>query len=74
MTVSTILLLETLFTAFALHGFWVGVTANDSDLSSIVAAGVGGQELTPDPLWSFVTLSPLTGIGTCYEAKVTMAI
>lgn len=61
--VAVVFLLETLITIFALHGFWVGVTDHNSDLSSIVAAGVGGQELSPDPLWSFVALSPLTGIG-----------
>ncbi|KAG6381946.1 hypothetical protein JVT61DRAFT_570 [Boletus reticuloceps] len=61
--VAVVLLLETLVTVFALHGFWVGVTDHGSDLSSIVAAGVGGKELSPDPLWSFVALSPLTGIG-----------
>ncbi|KIJ65930.1 hypothetical protein HYDPIDRAFT_27144 [Hydnomerulius pinastri MD-312] len=59
--VALILLLETLITTFALHGFWIGVT-HASDLSAIVAAGTGGQELQPDPLWSFVALAPLTGL------------
>ncbi|KAF8554942.1 hypothetical protein OG21DRAFT_1484305 [Imleria badia] len=40
--VDVVLLLETLITIFALHGFWVGVTDHNSDLSSIVTAGVGG--------------------------------
>ncbi|KAG9312083.1 hypothetical protein JVU11DRAFT_7366 [Chiua virens] len=34
-----------------------------SDLSAIVAEGLGGQVVTPVPLWSYVALAPLTGIG-----------
>ncbi|KAG1746481.1 hypothetical protein EDB19DRAFT_1689855 [Suillus lakei] len=60
--VSVILLLETLITVFAFHGFWIGATQNGSNLSWVVAVGIGGQQLVPDPLWSYVAMAPLTGL------------
>lgn len=60
--VSVILLLETIITVFAFHGFWIGATQHGSNLSWVVAVGIGGQQLVPDPLWSYVALAPLTGL------------
>ncbi|KAG1760604.1 hypothetical protein EDD22DRAFT_900553 [Suillus occidentalis] len=60
--VSVILLLETIITVFVFHGFWIGATQHGSNLSWVVAVGIGGQQLIPDPLWSFVALAPLTGL------------
>ncbi|KAG2153280.1 hypothetical protein DEU56DRAFT_955304 [Suillus clintonianus] len=60
--VSVTLLLETLITVFVFHGFWIGATQRGSNLSMVVATGVGGQRLDPDPLWSYVALAPLTGL------------
>ncbi|KAH7906642.1 hypothetical protein BJ138DRAFT_1162188 [Hygrophoropsis aurantiaca] len=60
--VTVVFCLESLITIFAFHGFWTGVTKLGSDLSGIVAAGVGGQSLSPDPLWSYVAIAPLTGL------------
>lgn len=60
--VSVIMLLETIITVFAFHGFWIGATQNGSNLSWVVAVGIGGQQLAPDPLWSFIALAPLTGL------------
>lgn len=60
--VSVILLLETIITVFVFHGFWIGATQHGSNLSWVVAVGIGGQQLVPDPLWSFVALAPLTGL------------
>ncbi|KAJ8589649.1 hypothetical protein M405DRAFT_202368 [Rhizopogon salebrosus TDB-379] len=60
--VSLVFLIETLITVFAFHGFWVGTTLYGGDLSTIVAVGQNGKLLTPDPLWSFVAIAPLTGL------------
>ncbi|KAH7919090.1 hypothetical protein BV22DRAFT_1041234 [Leucogyrophana mollusca] len=60
--VSVVFFLESLITVFAFHGFWTGVTVHGSDLSAIVAAGQSGLSLSPDPLWSFLALAPLTGL------------
>lgn len=60
--VSAILLLETIMTVLVFHGFWIGATQHGSNLSWVVAVGIGGQQLVPDPLWSFIALAPLTGL------------
>lgn len=60
-TVAVVLLLESVITAFAFHGFYISVI--DHEFSSVVGQGTGFVEFTPDPLWSFVALSPLTGTG-----------
>jgi hypothetical protein len=61
--VSAVFLIESVITIFAFHGFWVGATLRGGDLSTVVAIGQGGQQLIPDPLWSFKAMAPLTGLG-----------
>src|SRR6267154_6607883 len=61
------MLLETLITIFAFHGFWTGVK-HGGNLSSIIAVGIGGKQLVPDPLWSFMAIAPLTGLGGSYKS------
>jgi hypothetical protein len=61
--VSTVFLIESLITVCAFHGFWMGAAVKGGDLSTVVATGQGGKQLTPDPLWSFKAMAPLTGLG-----------
>ncbi|KAH0829162.1 hypothetical protein J3R83DRAFT_2671 [Lanmaoa asiatica] len=60
--VALVLFLESLITLFALHGFWISVIVQSSDLSAIVGAGIGGKYLSPAPIWSFVGMAILTGL------------